>query len=242
MVDFSKSRVIEGQSTTYDVGLREYMVKVFSYMALALCITGVASFAAISTSFVTLFFSHSANGTSLSGIGWLFSLAPLAFVFFFSAKVYSVSPANARLMLWVFSGLMGLSLAPMFLLYTGESIARIFFITASVFAAMSLYGYTTKRDLTNFGAFLMMGLIGVVIASVVNMFMQSPAIYFVTSVIGVLIFTGLTAYDIQKIVRTYGTLPAGSIRDNAAVIGALSLYLDFINLFLMLLRLFGNRK
>jgi len=240
MVNFSNSRVTS-RVTEYDVGLREYMIKVFNYMCVALCFTGFAAFATLETSFVNLFFSASASGTGLSGIGWLFSLAPLFFVFFFSAKIHSVSPSTARLMLWVFSGLMGISLAPVFLMYTGESVARIFFITASVFGAMSLYGYTTKRDLTGFGSFLIMGLIGIMIASLVNLFMQSAAVYFVTSVIGVLIFTGLTAYDVQRIVNVYRVLPAEA-RDNAAVLGALSLYLDFINLFLMLLRLFGNRK
>ncbi|MCH9753718.1 MAG: Bax inhibitor-1/YccA family protein, partial [Alphaproteobacteria bacterium] len=225
MINFSKSHAANSKATTYDVGLREYMIRVFNYMCLALCITGVTSFATISTSIITLFYSQSGNGVGLSGLGWLFTLAPLFFVMFFSSKMQSVSTDKARLMLWVFSGLMGLSLAPIFLLYTGASIARIFFITASVFASMSIYGYTTKRDLTKFGSFLMMGLIGIIIASLVNIFMQSPAIYFVTSAIGVLIFTGLTAYDVQRIVHTYKILPAGRARDNAAVVGALSLYL-----------------
>lgn len=242
MVNFSKSRTVNSSAKSYDLGLREYMIRVFNYMCLALCITGVTSFATISTNFITLFYSHSANGVALSGLGWLFTLAPLGFVMFFSSRMHSVSTEKAQLMLWIFSGLMGLSLAPIFLLYTGSSITRVFFITASVFASMSIYGYTTKRDLTKFGSFLMMGLIGIIIASLVNIFMQSPAIYFVTSCIGVLIFTGLTAYDVQKIVHTYKSLPAGRARDNAAVVGALSLYLDFINLFLMLLRLFGNRR
>jgi hypothetical protein len=242
MVNFSKSHAVNNKTTAYDVGLREYMIKVFNYMCLALSITGVTAFATISTNFITLFYSHSVDGVGLSGLGWLFTLAPLFFVLFFSSRMHSVSTEKAQLMLWGFSALMGMSLAPIFLLYTGASIARIFFITASVFASMSIYGYTTKRDLTKFGSFLMMGLIGLIIASLVNMFMQSPAIYFVTSSIGVLIFTGLTAYDVQKIVHTYKILPAGRARDNAAVVGALSLYLDFINLFLMLLRLFGNRK
>jgi len=241
MVNFSRSRVVS-QDSAYDVGLREYMVKVFAYMCVSLCITGFASFFILKTNLINAFFSAGAHGTGLSMLGWIFTFAPVLFVLFFSAKIYSVSPADARLMLWIYSGLMGVSLAPMFFFYTGESIARIFFITSSVFASMALYGYTTKRDLTGFGSFLIMGLIGVLIASLVNMFMQSPAIYFVTSVIGVLIFTGLTAYDVQRITMTYRSLPAGDIRDNAAVIGALSLYLDFINLFLMMLRLFGNRK
>lgn len=241
MVDFSKVQASQAKASTYDVGLREYMIKVFNYMCVALCITGATAFGAISTSLINLFFTQGGNGVGLSGLGWLLTFAPLAFVFFFSAKIHSMAPEKARLMLWAFSGLMGLSLAPIFFLYTGASVARVFFITASVFAAMSLYGYTTKRDLTQMGSFLMMGLFGIVIASLVNIFLQSPAIYFVSSLIGVIVFTGLTAYDVQKVVYSYRMLPA-SQRDNAAVVGALSLYLDFINLFLMLLRLFGNRK
>jgi len=137
---------------------------------------------------------------------------------------------------------MGVSIAPIFLMYTGESIAKVFFISASMFAAMSIYGYTTKRDLTGLGSFLMMGLIGLIIASLVNMYMQSPAMDFVVSAVGVLIFTGLTAYDVQRIVRIYDIAPAGETRDKSAVLGALSLYMDFINLFLYMLRFFGDRR
>jgi len=241
MVNFTQSKVSQSKSSSYDLGLRSYMLKVFNYMCLALCITGATSYMTISTPLIHAFFNHGQGGIGMSGLGWAATFAPLVFVMFFSSKIHTMHPGKAKFMLMAFGALMGLSLAPIFLLYTGASIVRMFFITASVFASMSLYGYTTKRDLTAFGSFLMMGLIGIIIASVVNMFMKSPAIYFVTSVIGVLIFTGLTAYDVQKIVRTYSAVPS-SRRENAAVLGALSLYLDFINLFLMLLRLFGNRR
>jgi len=143
---------------------------------------------------------------------------------------------------WIFAGLMGLSLSYIFVAYTGASIARVFFITAGTFAAMSLYGYTTSRDLTGFGSFLIMGLIGLIIASVVNIFLASSALDFAISVIGVLIFTGLTAYDTQRIKSSYSEADDHQIGTKKAVMGALSLYLDFINLFLMLLRLFGNRN
>lgn len=241
MVNFTDSRLSKSQSSSYDVGLRAYMLKVFNYMCMALCVTGATSYLTISTPLIHSFYTHGSGGIGLSAFGWIATLAPLFFVMFFSSKIHTIHPSKARFMLMAFGALMGLSLAPVFLLYTGASIVRIFFITASVFAAMSIYGYTTKRDLTAFGSFLMMGLIGIVIASLVNFFMQSPAIYFVTSVLGVLIFTGLTAYDVQRIVSTYRSVPS-SRRENAAVLGALSLYLDFINLFLMLLRLFGDRR
>ena len=150
--------------------------------------------------------------------------------------------STAQALFWVFSGLMGLSLASFFIVYTGTSIARVFFISASVFAAMSLYGYTTKRDLSGFGSFLIMGLIGIVIASLVNLFLQSSAMHFVISVIGVLVFTGLTAYDTQKIKSIYLESDGAEVSQKKAIMGALNLYLDFINLFIMLLHLFGERR
>lgn len=241
MANFIK--VESSKVAAYDQGLREYMIKVFNYMCIALAITGVVSYVVISTPLINLFFSHTPDGSyGLSGLGWLFMVAPLVFVFFFSYKIHSMDLSTAKMMLWVYSALMAVSLSPIFLMYTNESIARVFFITASVFAAMSIYGYTTKRDLSSWGSFLIMGLIGVVIASVVNIFMQSPAIQFVISIVSVLVFTGLTAYDVQKIVNIYESLPNSQVRDKAAVMGALSLYLDFINLFLSLLRIFGDRR
>ncbi|MEQ9115454.1 MAG: Bax inhibitor-1/YccA family protein [Rickettsiales bacterium] len=223
---------------SYDVGLREYMIGVYNNMLIALGITGATSYLTITSGIIGLFFDQ--NG--MSGLGYLALFAPLVFVMFLGFKIRTMEPAKARMMLWVYAGLMGLSLAPIFLAYTGASIARVFFITASVFGAMSIYGYTTKRDLTGMGSFLFMGLIGIVIASLVNLFMQSSALYFVVSVVGVLVFTGLTAYDVQKISQMYHHAPSAKDRARYSVVGALSLYLDFINLFLMLLRLFGNRR
>ena len=169
-------------------------------------------------------------------------LAPLGVVFYMSFNIAKMTSAKAQSTFWVFAALMGASLSSIFLMYTGESITRVFFITAGTFGAMSIYGYTTKRDLTKLGSFLMMGLFGIIIASIVNIFMKSSMMYFVISILGVLIFVGLTAYDTQKIKNMYLVSDSGELMGKKAVMGALTLYLDFINLFIMLLRLFGQRR
>ena len=159
-----------------------------------------------------------------------------------SFGINKMSASKAQTVFWVFAALMGLSLSWILLVYTGASVARVFFITSATFGAMSLYGYTTKRDLTKFGSFLMMGLIGIIIASLVNIFLKSSMMYFVISILGVLIFVGLTAYDTQKIKNMYVASDTGELMGKKAVMGALTRYLDFINLFIMLLRLFGQRR
>jgi FtsH-binding integral membrane protein len=169
-------------------------------------------------------------------------LAPLAVVFYMSFGIAKMSAGKAQTTFWIFAALMGASLSSIFLMYTGASITRVFFITAGTFGAMSIYGYTTKRDLTKLGSFLMMGLFGIIIASLVNIFMKSTMMYFVISIIGVLVFVGLTAYDTQKIKNMYLVSDSGEMIGKKAVMGALTLYLDFINLFIMLLRLFGQRR
>jgi hypothetical protein len=169
-------------------------------------------------------------------------LAPLGFVFFLGAKIRTMSVGAAQLTFWLFAATMGLSLASIFLVFTGESIARVFFITAGTFGAMSLYGYTTKRDLSAWGSFLFMGLIGIIIAMLVNLFIASSALHFAISVIGVLVFTGLTAYDTQRIKEMYYELDGSDVVARKAIMGALSLYLDFINMFVMLLHLFGAAR
>ncbi len=169
-------------------------------------------------------------------------LAPLGVVIYMSFGITKMSFTKAQTTFWIFAALMGASLSSIFLVYTGSSITRVFFITAGTFAAMSIYGYTTKRDLTRLGSFLMMGLIGIIIASLVNIFMKSTMMYFVISILGVLIFVGLTAYDTQKIKNMYLVSDSGEVMGKKAVMGALTLYLDFINLFIMLLRLFGQRR
>jgi len=169
-------------------------------------------------------------------------LAPLAFVLVLSFGIQKLSTGTAQLLFWAFAAVMGLSLSSIFAVYTGGSIAKVFFITAGTFGAMSLYGYTTKRDLTQIGSFLMMGLIGIVIASLVNLFLQSDGLSFAISIVGVLVFVGLTAWDTQKIKESYDEAHGAELLAKGAIMGALSLYLDFINLFMMLLRLFGNQR
>jgi len=176
-------------------------------------------------------------------LGWVVMLAPLGMVFFLSFRVMHMSLGAAQATFWAYAGLVGASLSSILVVYTGASVALTFFVTAATFGAMSLWGYTTSRDLTGFGNFLFMGLIGVIIASLANMFFRSPAIDFVVSLLGVLIFTGLTAWDTQKIKNTYYQVAHdGTLAGKMAVMGALSLYLDFLNIFLFLLRFLGNRR
>ena len=218
-----------------DEGLRAYMLRVYNYMGLGLALSGaVALFVANSPSLREAIF-----GTALA---WVVMLAPLAFILVISFGIDRLSARAAQSLYWAFAGTMGLSLASIFLIYTATSITRVFFITAATFGAMSLYGYTTRRDLTSWGSFLFMGLIGIIIASVVNIFLASAAIQFAVSVIGVLVFVGLTAYDTQMIRREYSAVDSAEVATKKAVYGALRLYLDFINLMLMLLRLFGARR
>jgi FtsH-binding integral membrane protein len=217
-----------------DQGLRAYMLRVYNYMGSALALSGaVAIFAAGNDAIMAAVFG--------SPLQWVVMLAPLGLVMFLGSRINKMSASAAQTTFWIFAALMGLSLSFIFLVYTPVSITRVFFITAGTFGAMSLYGYTTKRDLTGVGSFMMMGLIGVIIASVVNFFLQSSALQFGISVIGVLVFVGLTAYDTQKIRQMYQASDGSETMSKKAIMGALTLYLDFINLFLMMLHLFGNR-
>jgi FtsH-binding integral membrane protein len=217
-----------------DAGLRQYMLRVYNYMAAGLALTGVVAYGAVASGFY-----QTISGTPLV---WLVILAPFAFVLVLSFGIQRLSLSAAQLTFWAFAAVMGLSLASIFLIYTHTSIARVFFITAGTFAGMSLYGYTTQRDLTGMGSFLIMGLWGIIIAGVVNIFLASSALYFATSVIGILIFVGLTAYDTQRIKELYFAGDDDVIAGKKAIMGALALYLDFINLFLLLLRFFGDRR
>ena len=225
----------EAAAAGIDVGLREYMLRVYNYMAIGLAITGLVAFSAAQS----IDLMQAIHGT---GLRWVVMLAPLGFVLFISARIHAMKASTAQTVFWVYSALMGLSLSYIFLAYTGASIARVFFITAGTFAGMSLYGYTTKRDLSGFRSFLFMGLIGIIIASIVNIFLNSSALHFTISVIGVLVFVGLTAYDTQSIKSMYSELDGSEVAGKKAIMGALRLYLDFINLFIMLLSLFGNRE
>ena len=243
-----QSRTTSTDTHVIDEGLRAYMLKVYNYMASGILITGFVSLILFKMSVVTNVDGSIAELTNLgnalynSALMWVVMLAPLGVVFYMSFGIKKMSAAKAQTTFWIFAALMGASLSSIFLIYTGASITRVFFITAGTFGAMSIYGYTTKRDLTKLGSFLMMGLIGIIIASIVNMFMKSSMMYYVISILGVLIFVGLTAYDTQKIKNMYLVSDSGEILGKKAVMGALTLYLDFINLFIMLLRLFGQRR
>ena len=239
-----------------DAGLRSYMLRIYNYMSIGLAITGLAALgvymaavttdpsgaaAKIGNSFLTPF----GYAMFVSPLKWVFILAPLAMVFAISFGINRLKPATAQLMFWAFAALMGISLSSIFLVYTHTSITRVFFITAASFGALSLYGYTTKRDMTGMGSFLIMGLFGLIIASVVNIFVASSMLQFIVSVVGVLIFAGLTAYDTQRLKNDYiygYASQGGDVAERAAITGALSLYLNFINLFTLLLQLLGQKE
>ncbi|HLY46500.1 MAG TPA: Bax inhibitor-1/YccA family protein [Stellaceae bacterium] len=227
-------RPTAGTAADIDVGLRDYMLRIYNYMASGLALTGIVAYVAAASGF----YAQIAH----TPLFFIVLLAPLGLVFWLSYGINRMQASTAQGIFWLYAGLMGLSLGGIFLVYTGASIARVFFITAGTFAAMSLYGYTTQRDLAQFGSFLFMGLIGIIIASLVNMFIGSTAIQFAISVIGVLVFTGLTAWDTQQIKQMYAENYGSEIATKTAVMGALRLYLDFINLFMMLLQLMGNRR
>lgn len=221
-------------SMAVNAGLRAYMLSVYNYMATGVLVTGiVAMMVSQSDALLNLIYG--------SGLRWVVMLAPLGFVFAISAGVNKMRASTLQVLYWLFAGVMGLSLSYIFIVYTGMSIAIIFFITAAMFMSLSLYGYTTKKDLSAWGTFLFMGVIGLIIAMIVNFFMQSSMMQFIISVLGVLIFAGLTAYDTQKIKHMYFMTTTGEMVAKSAIMGALTLYLDFINMFLFMLRLFGGR-
>ena len=241
MADFNNRAIAQqADRAVIDQGLRAHMLRVYNYMAIGLGITGVVAFFVYQAAF-----DAAGMPTALgmfmfaSPFKWVVILAPLAAVMFLSFRINSMSVATAQLSFWVYAALVGASLASLGAVYAHESIARVFFITAVSFGGLSLWGYTTKRDLTGMGSFLMMGLIGLIVASIVNIFL---AMQFVISVVGVLVFAGLTAYDTQKIKEMYLEADDHATAGRKAVMGALALYLDFINLFLMLLQLFGRRE
>ena len=220
-----------------DAGLRSYMLKVYNYMAAGLALTGLTAYGVFASAE-----THPEIIQTVMNLRWIIMFATLGMVFWLSFGIRRMSAGTAQMSFWAYAILNGLWLMPIFLVYTQTSIARAFFVAAATFAGMSLYGYTTKRDLTGMGSFLFMGLIGLIVASLVNIFLASSALQFAISVIGVLIFTGLTAYDSQKIKEMYFAGDSGEIMGKKAVMGALQLYLDFINLFIMLLQLLGNRR
>jgi FtsH-binding integral membrane protein len=228
-----------GRAVAVDAGLRAYMLRVYNYMAIGVALTGFAAMAVYQ-----MVQSNPALQQTLFGgpLYLVLLLAPLGLVFFLSFRIQHLSVGTAQALFFFYAALLGVSLAPIFIVYTHGSIARVFFISAASFGALSLYGYTTQRDLSPFGSFLIMGLFGIILASLVNMFLASSALQFVISVVGVLVFAGLTAWDTQQIKEMYSVNDDGTIAGRKAIMGALRLYLDFINLFLMLLRLFGDRR
>ena len=256
--------VPRADTATIDAGLRAYMLRVYNYMALGLVITGAAALVVYMLSVTgdataaakmvrggieapvriagAMYLTPVGYTLFVSPLKWLIILSPLAFILVLSFGVERMRPATAQLLFWVFAALVGVSLSSVFLVYTHTSITRVFFITAASFGALSLWGYTTRRDLSGFGSFLMMGLFGIIIASLVNLFVASSMLQWLVSVVGVLVFAGLTAWDTQRLKNEYiyGAMD-GAVMERSAIMGALSLYLDFINLFTLLLQLLGER-
>lgn len=236
------------RAVAIDQGLRAHMIRVYNYMAGGVALTGALAWMAFQFAVVTndagAIIGLTPFGQTLfqGPLMWALILAPLGLVFFLSFRIDRLEASTARTLFFVYAGLLGLSLATIFMAYTQASIARVFFISAASFGALSLYGYTTQRDLSAFGAFLIMGLFGLIIASLVNIFLKSSGLDWALAVAGVGIFAGLTAWDTQKIKEMYDPMDDGTVAGRKAVMGALSLYLDFINLFLMLLRLLGDRR
>jgi FtsH-binding integral membrane protein len=244
---FAKAAQVHGEARAVerDAGLRAYMLKIYNYMASALALTGiVALFTANNPAMMQAFYNiQDGRVMGFSGLGYLVMFAPVGLVLWLGMGIQRMSASTAKGIFWVYSVLIGLSLSSIFLTYTGESIARAFFVTAGTFGAMSLYGYSTKRDLTGMGSFMIMGLIGLLLASLVNIFLHSSALNFATSVLGVVIFVGLTAWDTQRLKAMYFQLSGyGDEMAKASIMGALSLYMDFINIFMYLLRFMGDRR
>ncbi len=244
MADWNEQQRSQQQSFTgasvprtgevFDAGLRKHMLSIYNYMASGILLTGIVALLTASTGLALSF----ASGPMM----WLVALSPLAVVMAMSFGRNKFSQATLQMMFWGFAILMGLSLSTIFLVYTGESIAQTFFATAGAFAGLSLFGYTTKKDLSGMGTFLIMGVIGLIIASVINIFLGSSTLELVVSFLGVLIFAGLTAYDTQRLKREYSMYRGTEYAGKAIILGALSLYLDFINMFLFLLRFMGSRE
>jgi FtsH-binding integral membrane protein len=262
--------VSRAEAAAIDAGLRAYMLHVYNYMVLGLAITGLAAlgiyllsvtnsldaaaYVLRGRSVMPVTANLALNGREIlltqigyavffSPLKWVIVFAPLGLVFLLSFGIERMRPATAQLVFWIYCALVGLSLGAIFLVFTHTSIVRVFFITAASFGALSLWGYTTQRDLTGMGSFLMMGLVGIIIASLVNVFLGSNTVQFVVSIIGVIVFAGLTAWDTQRLKNDYiyGAME-GEVAERAAIIGALSLYLNFINLFTLLLQLLGQRE
>ncbi|MBV9349028.1 MAG: Bax inhibitor-1/YccA family protein [Pseudolabrys sp.] len=256
MSDFDRNIAARGgyaadRVAAIDAGLRAYMIRVYNYMAAGIAFTGVTAWATYQAAGGDAIRVAAGRVSGLTPFGAMvfngvtpivLMLVTLGLVFFISFRIHRLQPTTAFTLFSVYAALMGVALSSIFLAYTGVSITRVFFITAATFGAMSLWGYTTQRDLSGMGSFLMMGLIGLIIASVVNIFLASSALQFIISAVGVLVFVGLTAYDTQQIKEMYDVQDDGTVGSRKAIMGALRLYLDFLNLFIMLLQLVGDRR
>src|SRR4051812_34811131 len=247
MANWSDPRIGASQPTTtigsdvaYDAGLRSHMLSVYNYMVSGVLLTGVVALLMVSTGYARSLINFERGG--LSGLGYLVAFAPLGVVLWMNFGINRISTGTARTLFWVYAAMIGASLSTLFYVYTGGSIATTFFATAAAFASLSLWGYTTKRDLSGMGTFLIMGLVGIIVAMVVNLFLRSSAFDLAISALGVLIFAGLTAYDTQKIKSIYYAVGGTEYHGKAVVMSALTLYLDFLNMFLFLLRFMGNRN
>jgi len=240
--DFEKNVKSREALTEIDVGLKAYMNKVYSFMAVGLALTGVIAHitSTLAFDFNTNTLTSFGSAIYASPLAFILMLSPLGFIIALNMGIAKMKESTVQILFWAFAAVMGMSLSSIFIQYTGESVARVFFITAGAFGGLSLYGYTTKKDLTGWGSFLFIGLIGILLASIVNIFMQSTGLQFAISAIGVLVFAGLTAYDTQRIKAMY--YDGSGQEGKKAIMGALTLYLDFINLFIMLIQLFGQRR
>lgn len=240
---YSQPATVTRAGAAVDEGLRAYMLGVYNYMAGGVALTGITAYLTFAMAFSNGGLTPFGEAIYTSPLRWVVMLAPLAFVLFLSFRVQQMSVGAAQIAFWLFAAVMGVSLSSIFLVFTGQSITQVFFVTAAAFAGLSVYGYTTQRDMTAWGSFLFMGVIGIVVAALVNLFLQSSALQFAISVVGVLVFAGLTAYDTQRIKDMYFVVRGNAeMAAKSAIMGALSLYLDFINLFVSLLQLFGNRN
>jgi FtsH-binding integral membrane protein len=250
MAEFYRDRVVGRAGVAQaeiDQGLRSYMLSVYNYMTSGVLLTGIAAYLLAETGLRDVFFGTFATATGHvvfrpNLLGMIAMFAPLGIALLFGFRIQRMSMAAAQGLFWAFAAIMGISIASILLNFTGESVARVFFISAASFAGLSLWGYTTRRSLSGFGSFLIMGLIGILVASIVNIFLASSALHFAISVIGVLVFAGLTAYDTQRIKEVYSSSYDGETVGKLAITGALTLYLDFINLFMMLIQLFGQQR
>jgi len=230
---------VGARGAAYDAGLRSYMLSVYNYMASGVLLTGIVALLFANSPYMALLFSPQGRP---SGLGYVVMFAPLGVVLWLSFGINRISETTAKALFWVYAVLMGLSLSSILLAYTGASVAQTFFASAAAFGGLSLWGYTTKRDLSGMGSFLIMGLVGIMVAMLVNLFMQSTALDLAVSVIGVLLFAGLTAYDTQRIKSMYFAVAGSAHAGKSVIMGALQLYLDFINMFLFLLRFMGDRR